>query len=150
MTARTAPDHRAPSRRAGVGGRPGRALVPVAALVGVAAVAVAGAGGEDGPVLCPWRRCTGGHCPGCGLTRAANQLARGDVAASWALHPLAVLLAVQAAAIAVVVAVLGLARPGLVRPLRDRWLAPLVLAQVGLALAVWLVRLATGAIPLWG
>jgi Protein of unknown function (DUF2752) len=55
------------------------------------------------PSLCPFRRVTGKRCPLCGLTRATNALARGDVGEALALSPLAPLLWVAA--------VLALTRP---------------------------------------
>jgi hypothetical protein len=127
-------------------GAPG--MTGMAGAVGVVAAAamVLTANDDDGPVLCVWRRCTGGWCAGCGLTRAANQLARGQVGASWRLHPMAVLLTVQL----VLVIGLRLARPSSFGRLTTRWLAPLAMANVALALVIWLVRLATGAIPAWG
>ena len=39
---------------------------------------------------CPLMASTGCRCPGCGLTRGAAALVRGDVPASLALHPFAI------------------------------------------------------------
>lgn len=125
---------------------PRRATLPSPgiAAVGFAAVAaIASAGGDDGVVLCPIRRCTGGYCPGCGATRAANRLIRGDVAASWSYHPWIAMLAVQ---IAVVAGWFALTR-------RDpRLISPRLIAGVGVAnaialLAIWIIRLDAGTIP---
>ncbi|MEM9561544.1 MAG: DUF2752 domain-containing protein [Actinomycetota bacterium] len=118
-------------------------LRPVAAVLGAVALAAA-LGSDEGVVLCPYRRCTGGDCPLCGGTRAAGALLRGDVAGSWARHPLVPILALQVAIGAVVA---GIAR----RRGRDlrRW-RPLVqrvlLANLALAVAIWVVRLASGAV----
>ncbi|MEM7139749.1 MAG: DUF2752 domain-containing protein [Actinomycetota bacterium] len=103
---------------------------------------VATAGAEDGFVLCAFRRCTGGYCPGCGATRAANRLARGDVAASWSHHPWVVLAAVQ---LAIIAAIALVARDRLVAA--RRWALPLGIANVGALLAIWAIRLADGSIP---
>ncbi|MEM7339699.1 MAG: DUF2752 domain-containing protein [Actinomycetota bacterium] len=110
------------------------------AVLGIGLAATA----DDGPVVCPVRRCTGGYCPGCGLTRAAGSLARGDVAGSWQYHPLLVVVLAQVLVVAPLVAVgpsLG-ARLGGARAL----LAALV-ANGALAVVIWAVRIATGAIP---
>jgi len=45
---------------------------------------------------CPLHEFTGLYCPGCGLTRAAHQLAHGHVRAALAVNPLALVLAVIA------------------------------------------------------
>jgi hypothetical protein len=37
---------------------------------------------------CEWRRLTGWPCPGCGLTRAADHFAHGDLAGAWQANPL--------------------------------------------------------------
>ena len=60
------------------------ALVVVGAVVLAAHVA--------GIVLCPIRRFAGIPCPGCGSTRAAMLLLRGEFAAAAAMNPLAVAL----------------------------------------------------------
>ena len=140
MTATTAAlgaTGRPPPARFGTGRRRYRlaALVVFAALAALAT--------DEGPVLCPIRRCSGGYCPGCGLTRSGGRLLRGDVAGSWAHHPFVTLAAVQAAAFA------GLWRfgsPGL--RLRIRSAArPVLAANVVAVLLIWLARLADGAIP---
>lgn len=106
----------------------------------IAAAIVATAGDNGGIVICPFRRCTGGYCPGCGVSRAANRLVRGDVAGSWTQHPWVVLAALQL----VVLGGVGL----LVEPGRRRRLAvALLLANVLLMLGIWVMRLSTGAIP---
>lgn len=64
-------------------------MLPVLLAGAGAALALWGPGGESsGPVFCLFRRTTGLACPSCGLTRAAGALARGDLAASFAFHPL--------------------------------------------------------------
>lgn len=114
-------------------------------VLAVAAVLVIDAGGtDDGPGLCVFRRCTGGYCPGCGLTRSARHLTRGELGAAWHDHPLLVLLAVQGAAIALLYATL--------RPLRSALRTPRALALLAagngvLLLAIWVVRLVDGSIP---
>jgi uncharacterized protein DUF2752 len=41
---------------------------------------------------CPLRYLTGLYCPGCGSLRAIHQLLHGNLAAAWAMNPLAVVL----------------------------------------------------------
>ncbi|SFT54318.1 Protein of unknown function [Algoriphagus locisalis] len=41
--------------------------------------------------LCPLSQLGFDWCPGCGLGRSMNLLARGDFQASWNMHPLALL-----------------------------------------------------------
>ena len=62
------------------------AAVPAAALGSV--IAFAPQLLTNGPVLCPFRRLTGHECPTCGMTRACVAALRGDVATSFAAHPL--------------------------------------------------------------
>lgn len=119
---------------------------PFLALGAASAAAVAFAGDEDGPVLCPWRRCTGAYCPGCGATRAAHHLLRGDVTASWAAHPMVLVVAVQVAVLALLCT-----RRSTLASLRTGRLGPrLLVGNAALLLAVWAFRLLTGAIPGFG
>lgn len=130
----------------------------------VAALAAAGAGAVGaglvasaghGPVLCPFRLMTGGYCPACGMTRAVGRLAQGDVAGSWQMHPFLLLLVAQAVVAGAAWAVLELRRrrsgaadasnpvPALLRRRADT----LQFVNGGLLLALWVIRLATHAIP---
>lgn len=115
------------------------------AVLAVAAVLAVDAGGtDDGAGVCVFRRCTGGYCPGCGLTRSARHLTRGRVGAAWQDHPFVVLLAVQVVFAAVSYAAFDRAR---VR-LRSVHTAAVVAAANGtLLLAIWVVRLVDGSIP---
>lgn len=116
----------------------GLRLAP-AALGALALAALLGS--DDGVVLCPYRRCTGGDCPLCGTTRAAGRLLRGDLAASWQAHPLVLFLALQ---LPVWLAVTRFTP----RPNGASWwrrFGPnVLLANIGLATAIWIVRLALG------
>lgn len=93
---------------------------------------------DDGVVLCPYRRCTGGDCPLCGVTRAGGDLLRGEVGQSWQTHPLAIILATQTILVVAAVQV-----PSAARWLRRHRSAAL-LANVALATVIWMVRLALG------
>ncbi|MFW2381799.1 MAG: DUF2752 domain-containing protein [Acidimicrobiales bacterium] len=107
------------------------------ALVGF----VSGAVTEDGPVLCPFRRCTGGYCPGCGGSRAGVALLRGNVTMAWALHPWTVLICVQ-------LCVIGVASPIVPKSALVRMIRPFVVFNSVIGVAIWVARLATGSIPL--
>lgn len=115
------------------------------ALVAVAAVLAVDAGGtDDGPGICIFRRCTGGYCPGCGLTRSARHMTRGEVGAAWHDHPLIVFLALQAMVAALLYAAVGSLRARLRSP---RTLAVVAAVNGVLLLAIWVVRLVNGSIP---
>lgn len=106
----------------------------VLALGGLGLVLGTGLGSGTGPVLCPFRLCTGQACPACGLTRATVQLLSGDFAASWRQHPLAGLLMVQVA----VVAALQLRVAG-----RARWnraSGPILVVNAIVFGGVWVLR----------
>ena len=74
--------------------RPAVAPFAVAAGAAAAAAVVAAADpSEGGFVPCPVRALTGVWCPGCGLTRAAHQLFRGDIVQALSFNALAPLFA---------------------------------------------------------
>lgn len=114
-------------------------------LLAVAAVLAIDAGGtDDGPGLCVFRRCTGGYCPGCGLTRSARHLTRGQVGAAWQDHPWLVLAAAQAVVLATIV---GMIRWFGARVDSNRLLAVVGVVNVVLITGIWVVRLVDGSIP---
>lgn len=99
---------------------------------------------DDGPTICPFALCTGSACPGCGMTRAASSLVRGDIGAAMVFHPLVILIAFQAGGAWIWYL---LRRRDLVRPMSQSTLT-LILATTGLALVlVWMVRLLSGSLP---
>lgn len=115
----------------------------VLAVAGGLALTVAVAADDAGPVICPFRRCTGGYCPGCGLTRATGRLLRGDVAGSWHLHPF-LLPAVAQAILAL--SFLALARARARAGLR-RFAVPVAAANAVVLLSIWAIRMSLGHIP---
>ena len=99
---------------------------------------------EDGPTICPFALCTGMACPGCGLTRAASRLVRGDMGAALTFHPLIPWIAA--------LAVGGwtwfvLRRAEKVQPLNRRLLNGILILTAISLVAVWIARLVTGDLP---
>lgn len=119
-----------------------RALLALpAVVVGLSAVgAVTGA-----PSLCPVAVVTGTACPGCGLTRAIVALARGDVGASWASHPLGGVIALQIVVAATWWTVSQVRRVPLPRP---NVVAGVLAATAVAAVCVWGLRMSNGTLPL--
>ncbi len=93
---------------------------------------------DDGVTICPYRNCTGGACPGCGMTRALASLVKGDVATAWYYHPLSPLVGLE------LVIGWGIAvayNRGYLRGTSWRPILTVVLAiNAVLLVAVWLVR----------
>lgn len=90
--------------------------------------------------LCLFERMTGRPCPGCGMTRSMLRLSQGDVAGSFRMHPLGVVLALVFVA-TVAGTVVGLVRGGdpVVRFLERRGAAFALTLAIALV-AVWIVR----------
>jgi hypothetical protein len=103
-----------------------------------------------GPDLCLVHRATGVACPACGLTRAAAAFARGELALSLRWHPLFLLLAGESALFWLAWGLALGERPGAghsrVAALR-RFAPRLAIGNGILLLAVWIVRFATGTLP---
>ncbi|MEX0797649.1 MAG: DUF2752 domain-containing protein [Acidimicrobiia bacterium] len=118
-------------------------LLMVAPLLAVGFLAVAPTA-DDGPTVCPFALTTGVACPGCGMTRAAGYLLRGDLSSALRYHPLVILIAVQAMA--------GwgwwmLRRSETVRPMSTR-ITNAIFIGTGVSLVVvWLLRLWAGSLP---
>jgi hypothetical protein len=121
------------------------ALVPSgalrrAAIVGVWAVAALGV------LLAPVKLCLvailfHAPCPGCGMTRAALALLRGDFARAYALHPLSfVLVPFLGAIIARQIARYVQTGSAWSDPL-PRWIEPVAAGLMVLLLGVWAARL---------
>ena len=111
----------------------------------VAAVVLATINPSDSsPTICGFARCTGVACPGCGMTRAAGQLVRGNIVEALRYHPLILLIAAE---------LLGAwtiwmaHRAGWIQWRHRRWVDVAIGATAALLLVVWIVRLATGSTP---
>lgn len=99
---------------------------------------------HDGPTICPFALFAGIACPGCGMTRAASHLVKGDIGAALTYHPLAPLIALMS--------VVGwtwfvLRLTGRVQPLSQRALNLILIGSAVALVAVWVGRLATGTLP---
>lgn len=99
---------------------------------------------DDGPTICPFALFTGTACPGCGMTRAAGHIIRGDVGTAMSYHPLIPLA---------VLAIVGgwswfaLRLTGKVPPMSQRTLNVILIAATIALVAVWGVRAVTGTLP---
>jgi Protein of unknown function (DUF2752) len=97
-----------------------------------------------GVTICPFALITGMACPGCGMTRAASSLMRGDFSTALGYHPLVPLIALLA---------IGgwawflLRRSGRVEPLPARWVNTILIATGVMLLGVWAARLLSGTLP---
>jgi hypothetical protein len=100
--------------------------------------------GDDGVTICPFALWTGMACPGCGMTRAASYLIRGDLSTAIGYHPLVPLIAVLS---------LGgwawylLRRSGRVDPLPAKWVNTILIVTGIMLLGVWAARLLSGTLP---
>lgn len=109
-------------------------VIPLAALASMALVGLYHLDPEaNGVILCPYRVLTGLACPGCGLTRAAHHLVRGDLATAWTYNPLLFV------AVPLVVA-FALAPRVVTDPTATRWRTRLGWTGLTLALVFWVWR----------
>lgn len=99
---------------------------------------------DEGPTVCAFALCTGTACPGCGMTRAASYLIRGDFGSAFTYHPLVPLVAFQVAAGWIWFA---LRRAGKVGPMSQRVLNIFLIGTAVAFLAVWAFRFAAGTLP---
>lgn len=99
---------------------------------------------DDGLTVCPFALCTGMACPGCGMTRAASHLIRGNVDLAIGYHPLIPMIALQAAAAWVW---FMLRRVGKVKQMSSRTLNYILIGTAISLVGVWVLRMALGSLP---
>lgn len=99
---------------------------------------------DDGPTICPFALSTGIACPGCGMTRAASYLVRGDMGSAVGFHPLVPAIALLALGGWIWFA---FRKAGKVKPLSNRLLNAILISISVALVAVWVARLATGSLP---
>jgi hypothetical protein len=111
----------------------------------VAAFALAAANPSDAnPTICGFANCTGVACPGCGMTRAAGQLLRGNLVEALRYHPLILLIVAEVfGAWTIWMA----HRAGWIKWRHRRWVDVVVGGTAVLLFVVWAVRLVTGTTP---
>lgn len=97
-----------------------------------------------GVTVCPFALLTGTACPGCGMTRAAASLARGDLAAALTYHPLIVVVGAWAGA-AWLLRVRG--RRDNRSSMSPRTLNALLAITAAAFLITWAIRWAQGSLP---
>jgi len=117
-------------------------FAPLAGIVTVLA-AIPALGADDGPVMCLSRQHTDVACPSCGMTRGVASLVRGDLAASWAMHPMAIILVIQALIAGLV---LGF-DVGNARSTWFKWIPAVGVANVIALIMVWILRYNLGTLP---
>ncbi len=98
----------------------------------------------SGPTLCIFKFTIGWDCPGCGMTRAASHLIRGNVDLAIGYHPLIPMIALQAAAAWVW---FMLRRVGKVKQMSSRTLNYMLIGTAISLVAVWVLRMALGSLP---
>lgn len=111
----------------------------------VAAITLATIAPSDGtPTICGFATCTGVACPGCGLTRAAGHLVRGNLAEALRYHPLVLLVAVELLGAWTIWAA---HQAGWIQWRHRRWVDVVIGGTAALLIVVWIARLITGTTP---
>lgn len=118
------------------------ATLAALAVLGILGCLLKGADLADPPLWLP--RCffhfaTGWHCPGCGNTRAAHAILRGDVAEALRQNALFV-VALPFLAFLAWRSWMAWVYPGRLRPLRFRWRERHTHGVVAVLLLYWVIR----------
>jgi hypothetical protein len=118
-------------------------LILFAPFLGMAALALM-TPSDHAPTFCPFALITGTACPGCGMTRAASALVKGDVRAALTFHPLVLAIGIE---LLVGWGWFVLRRSGRVGPMSNRTLNVVLALTAAALILVWIVRLSTGTLP---
>jgi len=111
----------------------------------VAAIALATVQPSDGsPTICGFANCTGVACPGCGMTRAAGSLLRGNVSEALRYHPLVPLILLELLG---AWSIWAAHQAGWIRWRHHRWVDIVIGGTAALLVIVWIIRLITGTTP---
>ncbi len=111
----------------------------------VAAITLATVAPSDGsPTICGFATCTGVACPGCGMTRAADHLIRGNLTEALRYHPLVLLMVAELLGAWTIWAA---HQAGWIRWQHRRWVDVVVGGTAALLIMVWIARLIAGTTP---
>ncbi len=111
----------------------------------VAAITLATIAPSDGsPTICGFATCTGVACPGCGMTRAAGHLIRGNLIEALRYHPLILLLVAELLGAWTIWAA---HQAGWIRWRHRRWVDVVIGGTAALLVIVWIARLIAGTTP---
>ena len=111
----------------------------------VAAITLATISPSDGsPTICGFANCTGVACPGCGMTRAAGHLLRGNLTEALRYHPLILLVVAELLGAWTIWAA---HQAGWIRWEHRRWVDVVIGGTAVLLVVVWIARLVAGTTP---
>jgi hypothetical protein len=99
---------------------------------------------DSSPTICGFANCTGVACPGCGMTRAAGQLVRGNVVEALRYHPLILLVVAELLS---AWTIWMAHRAGWIQWRHRPWVNYVLAGTAALLAITWVVRLATGTTP---
>ncbi|MEA2023563.1 MAG: DUF2752 domain-containing protein [Actinomycetota bacterium] len=111
----------------------------------VAAITLATIAPSDGsPTICGFATCTGIACPGCGMTRAAGHLIRGNLTEALRYHPLILLVVAELLGVWTIWVA---HQAGWIRWRHRRWVDVVIGGTAALLVIVWIARLIAGTTP---
>ena len=119
-----------------------RSLFAIPFVVAIALATIAPSDGS--PTICGFANCTGVACPGCGLTRAAGQLIRGNLTEALRYHPLILLIVAELLGAWTIWAA---HQAGWIRWKHRRWVDVVIGGTAALLVIVWIARLIAGTTP---
>ena len=121
-------------------GRRSFLAIPFVAAITLAAIAPS----DASPTICGFANCTGVACPGCGMTRAAGHLIRGNLTEALRYHPLVLLVVAELLGAWTIWAA---HQAGWIRWRHRRWVDVVIGGTAALLIIVWVARLVAGTTP---